>query len=191
MHGYVWKRTKENTMKLRDTIQTGDWILVYPKEGQLLGKIIRKFTFGQVSHAALVIDKDTLFETDGDMFKAQYTSSEKYEGRHVIVIAPKSLKDKKHDIMVRCEAYKGAPYSYWDIGTNLAFFWLAAPLRKKMIQFLGTKKFMLCSELVARITYDVGKHESVRTYEGVCPEDLRQTALLYPDEYDYLDFTAS
>jgi hypothetical protein len=175
-------------MKLRDVVQSGDWILVYPKPEQLLGKLIKKFTFGQVSHAALVVDKDTLFETDGDMFTAKFTSLDKYAGRHVIVIAPKSLKDREHDIKVRCEAYKGAPYSYWDIWTNLMFFWLAAPLRRKLIGLLGTKKFMLCSELVARITYDVGHHESLRTYEGVSPEDLRDIALENPTEYDYLDF---
>lgn len=175
-------------MKLRDIIQSGDWILVYPKPGQLLGKIIKKFTFGQVSHVALVVNKDTLFETDGDMFTAKFTSIEKYSGRHVIIVAPKSLKGKEQELTIRCEAYRGAPYSYWDIVTNMAFFWLAAPLRRKLIALLGTKKFMLCSELVARITYDIGRHESLRTYEGISPEDLRDIALENPEEYDYLDF---
>lgn len=177
-------------MKLRDVVQSGDWLLVYPKPDQILGKLIKKFTFGQVSHAALVVDKDTLFETDGDMLTAKFTSIAQYAGRHVIVIAPLSMKDREHDIKVRCEAYKGSPYSYWDIGTNMAFFWLAAPLRRKLISFLGTKKFMLCSELVARITYDVGKHKSLRDYEGLTPEDLRDLAIEYHEEYEYLDFQA-
>lgn len=175
-------------MKLSEVIQPGDWILVYPKRNQLLGKIIRKFTFGDVSHSAIVVDKDTLFETDGDMFTAKFTSPDKYEGRHVLIVTSKSLQGKADEIRSEGEKYKGAPYSYWDIATNMMFFWLAAPLRKKLIAFLGTKKFMLCSELTARISYEVGKRDELRTYEGVCPEDLRDIALMYPDEYTIVNF---
>lgn len=170
-------------MKLRDAVEPGDILLIYPKPKQMLGKLITGATFGKVSHACIVVDRDTVFETDGDMFKAQYQPLSKYAGRHVIVIAPQSLKDREHDIKVRCEAYKGSPYSYWDIATNGLFFWLAAPLRKKVVGFLGNKSFMLCSELTARIAYDVGKHKSLREYEGLTPEDLRDIAYEFPDEY--------
>lgn len=178
-------------MKLRDVVLPGDILLIYPKPKQLLGKLIAGATFGKVTHACIVVDKDTIFETDGDLFKAQYQPLSKYAGRHVIIIAAKSLQGKEHDIKVRCEAYKGAPYSYWDIATNGLFFWLAAPLRKKVVGFLGNKSFMLCSELVARIAYDVGHHKSLREFEGDTPEDLRDLALENPDEYQYQDFQAS
>jgi hypothetical protein len=178
-------------MKLRDVVEPGDILLIYPKPKQLLGKIIAGATFGKVTHACIVVDKDTIFETDGDMFKAQYQPLSKYAGRHVIIIAAKSLQGKEHDIKVRCEVYKGAPYSYWDIATNGVFFWLAAPLRKKVVGFLGNKNFMLCSELTTRIAYDVGHHKSLREYEGLTPEDFRQLALLWPEEYQYQDFQAT
>jgi hypothetical protein len=61
-------------------------------------------------------------------------------------------------------------------------------LRKKVVSFLGNKKFMLCSELVARIVYEVGHHESMRDFEGDTPEDLRDLALENPDEYSLADF---
>jgi hypothetical protein len=170
-------------MPLRDVIEPGDLILVYPKKDQWLGTMIRKFTFGEVSHAALVIDKDTLFETDGNMFTAKFTSPDKYEGRHLLIVSSAALQGKEEQLRTVATQYLGAPYSYWDIGTNMAFFWLAAPLRRKIIAILGTKSFMLCSELAARIMYEVGHREELRTYEGVSPEDLREIAFLFPNEY--------
>lgn len=178
-------------MKLQDVVQPGDIVLVYPKEGQWLGKMIRKFTFGEVTHAFIVVDKKTIFETDGDMLTAKYQPIDKYAGRHLVIIASKSLMNREHDIKVACEKYNGSPYSYWDIATNAVFSLLAAPIRKKVVSFLSTTKFMLCSELVARIAYEVGKRKEMRDYEGMNPEDLRATALLYPEEYDYLDFQAT
>lgn len=178
-------------MRLQDVAHPGDIVLVYPKEGQWLGKMIRKFTFGVVTHAFIVVDKKTIFETDGNMLTAKFQPIEKYAGRHLVIIASKSLMNREHDIKVACNKYNGSPYSYWDIATNAVFSFLAAPLRKKVVGFLGTKKFMLCSELVARIAYEVGHREEMRDYEGLNPEDLRDIALMYPDEYDYLDFQAT
>ena len=179
-------------MKLTDIIQTGDWLLVYPKPGQWLGSLIRRVTFGEVVHAAIVVDKETLFETDGNMFTAKFTLPAKYEARHLLIVRCRSLQGKSEEIRKEAEKYKGTPYSYWDIATNLLFFWLAAPLRKKLIALLGTKAFMLCSELVARISYEVGQREELRTYEGVCPEDLHQIAHLFPEEYQIVaDFNSA
>ena len=178
-------------MTLKKFIQTGDFILTFPKKGQWLGKIIGKLTFGKVTHAVLVYDKVTLFETDGDLGRAMFSKPEKYEARHLIVIHIKSmgsfLDGNAEKVQELCHKYVGAPYSYWDIATNAAFFWLAAPLRRKLIKFLGGKRHMLCSELVSRILYEVTGREELRDYEGLTPEDLRDIALEFPEEYGLLE----
>lgn len=168
-------------MKLADYAKPGDWLLFYPKKTNILGKIITRLTFGKVSHAAIYFGDGKIFETDGDLFKAGYADAEQYDGRHIAIIRVKGLRGKP--MMEACEKYKDSPYSYWDIATNGLFFWLAAPLRKNVVQFLGTKKFMICSELVARITYEITGRKELHDYEGLTPEDLLGISKMYPEEY--------
>jgi hypothetical protein len=84
------------------------------------------------------------------------------------------------------ENYRNYPYDYWSLITQGVFFWLAAPIRKKVVSFFGAKSFMVCSELVARITYEVGGREELREFEGFTPEDLLEVARQYPDEYEFV-----
>jgi hypothetical protein len=182
-------------MNIRDHINSGDWILVFPKKGQWLGQAINTLTFGKVSHAVLVVDKDTLFETDGDIGKAIFTKPEKYEARHLAIVSPVHMKDRYDQILAECKKLEGSPYSYWDIFTNASFFWLAAPIRKKVVSFFGSKRFMVCSELVARITYEATESSvfydsraELMNYEGLTPEDLRDMAFEYPEEYKVFEY---
>lgn len=170
-------------MKISDYAQPGDWLLFFPKKGAFMGNLITKVTFGKVNHAALYVGDGKIFETDGDFLKAKYTNSADYDGKHILIIRVAGLEGKQSELIAECDKYNGSPYSYWDLITNGAFFWLAAPIRKKVVGFLGTKKFMLCSELVSRITYDITKRKELNDFEGMTPEDLRDIALQYPEEY--------
>jgi len=171
-------------MKLADFAQPGDWLLFFPKKGSFMGTLITKATFGKVNHAAFYIGEGKIFETDGDFLKAKYTNSSDYDGKHILVIEVRGLEGKQAELKAECDKYNEAPYSYWDLITNGLFFWLAAPIRKKVVGFCGTKKFMLCSELVSRITYEITKRKELDDFEGLTPEDLRDIAMEYPEEYN-------
>lgn len=171
-------------MKLSDYIHPGNWLLFFPKKKSFMGNLITKLTFGKVSHAAICVDKDTVFETDGDFFKAKYTPSSKYDGKHILVIEVRGLGGK--NIKKECDKFLNAPYSYWDLATNAVFFWLASPIRKKAVELLSTKRFMICSELISRITYNLTGRKELRNYEGITPEDMREIALSYPEEYKFV-----
>jgi hypothetical protein len=170
-------------MKLADVVQLGDWLIYYPKKDGFLANMIRKVTAGPVIHVAMVKDSETLFETDGDTIKATYTKLEDVEGRRLLVVRPKGLEGRGPEIVALMEKFKGLPYGYWDIGMMFLFSWLAAPIRKKLVEFTTAKPFMVCSELVARITYEITKRKELEEYEALTPEDLRVIALMYPAEY--------
>lgn len=173
-------------MKLSEIVKCGDWLIYYPKKNDLLDKIITKATFGKVNHASMVKDSTTVFETDGDMLKAGFTPLADVDGRHVLVIRPKSLQGKSDALNALFETYKNYPYGYGDILAQGLFFWLASPIRKKVVGFFGAKPFMVCSELVARITYEITGREELIDFEGFTPEDLIETARQYPEEYEFV-----
>lgn len=166
---------------LTDIIECGDLLLTYPKHGGI-GKMITKLTFGKVNHAMLAVTGSDIFETDGAFFKAKFTPSAEYDHHHVLIIRLKSMAGKEAKVEELCAKYLNSPYSYWDICTNGLFFWLAAPIRKKVVQSLGTKKFMLCSELASRIIYEATGRKEWEDYEGNTPEDMREIALMNSDD---------
>lgn len=157
--------------------QTGDWIL--PVGLAAFSSAIRAVTFGRVCHAAMVFDETQVFETDGSWRKAQFAPLSHYEGKEVYIVRP-SFYNCPNDVKPRCKAYNGAPYSYWDILTNGAFGWLAPPIRKKVVKFLSNTRFMICSELVARITFEVTRQPLLRDFEGMTPEMLLELAYNHP-----------
>lgn len=170
-------------MKIADYAKPGDWLLTFPKKGALIGWLITKATFGKVNHAAIYVGDGKIFETDGDFLRAKYTDAAEYDGKHVLIIGVRGMEGKEKELKAECDKYNGSPYSYWDLATNGFFFWLAAPIRKKLVEFFGTKKFMLCSELITRITYEITKRKELREFESSTPEDMRDIALQYPEEY--------
>jgi hypothetical protein len=171
-------------MKLSEIVKCGDWLLYYPKKIDFLDKLIMKATFSKLNHAAMVKDSQTVFETDGDMFKAGYTPLADVEGRHVLVIRCKSLQGKEQKILELMEKYKGSPYGYSDLIKQGLLFWMATPIRKKVVSFFGLKPIMDCSELMTRISYEAGGRKELRDYGGFTPEDDRKVMLEYPDEYE-------
>lgn len=158
-------------MELAKLTKPGDILLLFPNSQ--IGRLIVKATFGKVNHAAIVVNETTLFETDGDMGKAKFMPISKYDNRHLLIMRCSYLNNKEADLLKLCQRYNGTPYSYWDIITNGLFCWLRPQLREKVIAFLGTKRFMVCSELVARIVYQLTWRKEWADYEGMVPEDIR------------------
>ena len=146
--------------------------------------MIAKFTFGKVNHAALVYDKEKLFETDGDYWKAIFTNPDKeYGDRQLYIIRPSYIAGKTAKMKELCGKYENSPYSYWDLATNAVFSFLTRPIRSKVVGFFGSKKFMLCSELVSRIIYETTGYKEWKNYEGITPEDIRDIALENPADH--------
>jgi len=160
--------------------QTGDWILPCGKGG--ISDIIKKVTFGKVNHAAIVFDRNTTFETDGAWWRAKFMDVKRFEGREVYIVRPLFYTPESLDkVQELCKKYEGTPYSYVDIGTNLLFFWLKDQIRAKIVRLMSNKKFMICSELVARITYEATKEKKLRDFEGMTPQMLLELALNNPN----------
>lgn len=166
-------------MKLSECVAPGNILLICPKNW--FGRLIAKFTFGKVNHAAIVYDSVKLFETDGDQFKAGFADINKYDGRDVFIVSGSYISDNIADVQRRCKLYNKSPYSYWDICTNAIFFFLARPIRTKAVRLFGNKSHMVCSELVSRIVFESTGNKIWADYEGITPEDIRDIALENPE----------
>lgn len=170
-------------MSLKDNVSPGDILLISPNN--TIGKLIAKFTFGKVNHAAIVYDPEKIFETDADIFKSAFADINKYSDRDVVIIRADYIREKVPEIQRLCKLYKGSPYSYWDILTNASFFFLTRQLRSKVVGIFGSKRFMVCSELVSRIIYEATGNKLWRDFEGMTPEDIRDIALENPLEHSF------
>jgi hypothetical protein len=134
-----------------------------------------------------VYDKDTVFETDGDMYKAGMTPMADLEGRHVLVFRPRCMENKLDEFQEICKQYVDAPYDYPCLAIQGALFFLRPEIREKWVKFLTFKKFMVCSELMARVTYELcPAYEELRDWEGLNPEDCRRLAILLTAHYQFV-----
>jgi hypothetical protein len=150
-------------------------------------KIIRKITAGSVNHVAIVVDKEQIFETSTKTFKAGYQPLPSVTKKGMILVRPTFLtQDHKAQLKVLCEKYKGIPYSLWDVALNLGFGWLKDELKTKVISVLGTKRFMKCDELVARLLYEVSLKKELRWFEGYDPSYLLKICLTHPESFTVL-----
>jgi hypothetical protein len=163
----------------RLTLQTGDWILPHGANSGI-ARLIRKFTFGKVNHATIVYDSATQLETDGSWFKAKFTPIAKYDNKEVYIVRPLFLTDPdavKH----LCEKYVGTIYDYIQIGVQGLCSFLAPQIQQKIVSFVTGDKFMICSELVARITFEATGQKLLRDFQGMTPEMLLEVAYNNPD----------
>ena len=164
-------------------IQTGDWI--FKQSTADISKWIRKFTFSKVNHVAIVYDQAKILETDLKYHQSVLHSISHIQEHPVVVIRPKFYKPGD-DFRVRnlCRLYTGRPYSLWDVVANGLFFWMKDELRAKVLGFISNKTFMKCDELVARITWEVTRHESLKDWEGLTPGRLLEIAYSNPADYE-------
>jgi hypothetical protein len=124
---------------------------------------------------AIVYDKDKLFEADNPGLM-RFNSIHEYDDKKFSVYRLKTLTpEQKMKIKDLCHQYENEKYSVLDITTNALFFWLAAPIRQKVVAAIGNKKFMVCSELVGRIIYESTQFKNFKYFEGLTPEDMYVT----------------
>lgn len=156
-------------MKLSDVVKTGDLLLV--NGNSIVSRIIKKITTGEVNHIGVIYDKDTIFETDISWGKAEFHKLEKYDNKKVIILRMRKLEDRV-SVQELCEKYNGTPYSIIDIATNLLLSPFNDSIRQKFVRTVGTKKFMICSEMSAKILYEASGYKPFAKYEGLTPQDI-------------------
>lgn len=156
-------------MKLHDIVKTGD--LLFVNGNSLVSRIIKKITTGEVNHVGVVYDKDTIFETGLSWGKAEKHKLDKYDNKKIIVVRMRKLEDREK-IQELCDKYSGTPYSIIDIITNIIFSPFNDTIREKFVKTLGTKKFMICSEMSAKILYETTGYKPFKDYEGLTPQDI-------------------
>ena len=168
-------------MNLKGIVKPGD--LLFDSGTGFISKAIKRFTFGVTNHVGLIYDSDTIFETDVKWKKASLHPLERYNKRSILVMRLKELEDYSK-IQELCTQYNGTPYSYWDILTNALFSPLKDEIREWLVERIGTKKFMICSELSARILFEATNLTELSDYEGLTPQDLLKICLFHPTQWE-------
>jgi len=150
-------------------LQTGDVLFVEGKG--IIGKGIALVTRSKVSHVGIIYNKDLIFETHAGQNARLNPIAKRYAGKNVLVYRPPLSDSDKEKVIKRCHKYNGSKYSMFDIGTNFLFAWMPSKLRRKIVAKLGRKSWMICSEITARILYDVNptKFDYLKLYEGLQP----------------------
>lgn len=163
--------------------------VVFFKGSGFVSNSIMKLTDSEVSHVALLLDDGAgepwYFETHIGK-NAAYVPARKYKDSAVVAfeILPKK-KEFFNIVKGLCDKYQFAPYSPWDIFTQGATSWLAPNIRKGLVKFLGGKKFMICSELAARILYEADQEQfaEFEDFEGLTPADLLMACRLHSHDF--------
>jgi hypothetical protein len=161
-------------------IQTGD--ILFVKGSSKMSHWVRKFTFGEYTHVGILYDERVIFETDGEYGKATKFPLSTYNGKDIEIyrFGNPTWHDKKL-MQQLCDKYEGVPYSYWDIIVKAVFFWLHPRIRGKVAAALGTKKFMICNELVMRIMHEATAHPIFAHSESSNPSEFRNLIKMNPD----------
>lgn len=156
---------------------TGDVLFVCGKG--IISEGIKLVTQSQVSHVGLIYNSQLIFETHAKQNARLNPIKKHYEGKKIEIYRPPLDEKEKVKLIEICHKYNGSRYSMFDIGTNFAFFWLRSPARRKVVSFLGRKSWMICSEITARILYEVNpeKFSYLAGFEGLRPDDLRGIAI--------------
>ena len=148
----------------------------------LLGNgLIERVTFSKIRHVGIAYDDKTVFETDLWQRRAGFHSVKKYDGKKIEIWSVKALDPMK--VRRLCEKYDKSPYSMLDIINN---FWTAPfhpEIRKKIVGWLGNQKFMICSEITARIIFESTGLECLKGWESLEPVDLRNIFIENPEAF--------
>jgi hypothetical protein len=161
--------------------RTGDIIFDMHQSKGIVDDAIRFFTFGPVSHVALVYSSKHVFETHigkGAHFGLLKTYAHK---RIQVFRLPELTAEHRKVIQSWCHVMNGTPYSLWDVTVHGLTFWLHPRIRGKIMTWLGTKKFMKCDELVQFILYKVTGYPVLKHYEARNPSQLWDLMCRYPD----------
>lgn len=153
-------------------LYVGDLIFPIASPG-FISSAIRKITKSEFSHVGMVYDKNWIFEAHMGK-NTRLNPMAEYEGKKFRVLRPKLSNIEKARLKDLMEEFNGTFYSPWDIGTNFAFSWLKPARRRAVVDKLGSKKMMICSELVARMLYTVDPKQFAlfKEYGGFQPVDV-------------------
>lgn len=162
--------------------------LVFFNGTGFISKSIKTLTDSNVSHVGIKLDSDWIFETHigrnaSFVHMAKYDNQEKIEFE--VLAKDADFFEKVEDL---CDKYQFSRYSAWDIATQAATSWLAPKLRKSLVSFFGGKKFMICSELSARILFEADKSQFayLSEFEGFTPADLLLICQLNGNDFKLL-----
>lgn len=171
-------------IRLSEVIQPGD--IIFDCSGNSgIGKLIKKLTFGDAKHVAIAYNNVNVFETDGAWGKAKFNTVDRFQDRAIEVYRFKDLSiEQRSDIQALCDKYVDSPYSYLDIASRGLLFWLHPKLRDKIVEGIGTKKFMICSELSMRIIYEALNFEPFKHFEGLNPQEMLILVRQWPDRIE-------
>ena len=147
--------------------------LVFPEPSGFVGKGIAAVTRSKFSHVGMVYNQEWIFEAHV-WINTRLNPMSEYKGKTFRVLRPGLSKIEKHHVKKLMEEFNGNHYSVWDIATNFTFSWLKPITRRKLVNKLGSKKMMICSELVGRILYNVDsdKYKPFEVYSGLQPNDV-------------------
>lgn len=154
-----------------------------------ISKIIQWMTFSKITHCGLVRRTETdfdIFETDGSLKKAKFRSFNTLINSKAQFFRADFLTDaQRQAVAILCQHYNGTKYDYWDVALNGLFFWLASPIRKKLIEKLGCKALLKCDEMTMKILYDASGYEPFKDYLTFTPAELYRLVIEWREE----DFT--
>jgi hypothetical protein len=167
-------------MKLQDIVQPAD--ILFLSGDNWISRSIQKVTFSDFSHVGIIYDKDTMFETDIKWGKASLRDIEKYNDNKVIIMRPVGICQAEY-IQKLCIKYNNTPYSFVDILTNFFLSPFNNTIRRKVVSWIGTKRFAICSELTARIYFEASKLAYLGGYEGYTPQDLFEICINHPEHF--------
>ncbi len=157
-------------------LKTGD--VVFVSGHGAISHGIRFITRSKASHVGIVYNKQLIFETHLHQNARLNPIKTTYAGKIVEVYRPPLIEVEREKVIKFCHKYNGSKYSLFDIGTNLLFFWLPSRWRRKTVSTLGRKGWMICSEITARILFDVNpeKFKYLGMYEGLQPGGILKLA---------------
>lgn len=156
--------------------RTGDVLFV--SGTGFVGGGIKFITRSDVSHVGIIYNSQLIFETHAGQNARLNPIKKSYSGKKIELYRPPLDEKEREKVISLCHKYNGSQYSMFDIGTNFLFSWMKSPARRKVVAALGRKGWMICSEITARILYEVNpeKFSYLSTFEGLRPDDLKKIA---------------
>jgi len=156
-------------MKPSALYETGDIIFVFGTG--FVSKLIGLFTFGKVSHVAIVANNQ-IYETDGAWMKSKFSPITKYDESKIRVFRVRWLSAfHKAAIDIITEKRLGTPYSYLDVATQALTFFLHPKIKGKLAEKIGNKKFSKCDEETWAVLYEATSDKFFKDCESSNPQE--------------------
>jgi uncharacterized protein YycO len=158
-----------NIDRLKKVIREGDIILSHGNS--FISWAIRVFTQSYWNHATMYIGNELIIEANEKC--VEILPLKKYENKDIYVYTNKSLTNKERKTIVNgVLKYNGTVYDYKQL---FQFIWYFLTLQRNngKRKMMGNRNRFVCSELVAKPYYDIGKPiiKGLRYWE-ITPADI-------------------